>query len=167
MELLLPALGYFVWTLVAFLIVFFILKKFAWKPIISSLSEREKNIADSIATAEKVKLEMAQIKNENEVLMAKAREERSQLLKEAKELKDKIVNEAKEQAKVEASKILSDAQATIEQQKNAALTDVKNVIGNMVIEVTEKVIRRELASKTEQENYIRSLANELGTASRN
>lgn len=167
MELLLPALGYFVWTLVAFLIVFFILKKFAWKPIISSLSEREKNIADSIATAEKVKLEMAQMKNENEVLMAKAREERSQLLKEAKELKDKIVNEAKEQAKVEASKILSDAQATIEQQKNAALTEVKNVIGNMVIEVTEKVIRRELASNAEQENYIRSLANELGTASRN
>ncbi|MBL7768694.1 MAG: F0F1 ATP synthase subunit B [Flavipsychrobacter sp.] len=167
MELLLPALGYFVWTLVAFLIVFFILKKFAWKPIISSLSEREKNIADSIATAEKVKLEMAQMKNENEVLMAKAREERSQLLKEAKELKDKIVNEAKEQAKVEASKIMADAQATIEQQKNAALTDVKNVIGNMVIEVTEKVIRRELSSKSEQENYIRSLANELGTASRN
>jgi F-type H+-transporting ATPase subunit b len=167
MELLLPALGYFVWTLVAFLIVFFILKKFAWKPIISSLSEREKNIADSIATAEKVKLEMAQMKNENEVLMAKAREERSQLLKEAKELKDKIVNEAKEQAKVEASKIMADAQATIEQQKNAALTDVKNVVGNMVIEVTEKVIRRELSSKSEQENYIRSLANELGTASRN
>ena len=167
MELLLPALGYFVWTLVAFLIVFFILKKFAWKPIISSLSEREKNIADSIATAEKVKLEMAQMKSENEALMAKAREERSQLLKEAKELKDKIVNEAKEQAKVQASKILSDAQAAIEQQKNAALTDVKNVIGNMVIEVTEKVIRRELASKSEQENYIRSLANELGSASSN
>lgn len=167
MELLLPALGYFVWTLVAFLIVFFILKKFAWKPILSSLSEREKNIADSIATAEKVKLEMAQMKSENEALMASAREERSQLLKEAKELKDKIVNEAKEQAKTEAGKILADAQASIEQQKNAALTDVKNVIGNMVIEVTEKVIRRELASKGEQENYIRSLANELGTAARN
>lgn len=167
MELLLPALGYFVWTLVAFLIVFFILKKFAWKPIISSLSEREKNIADSIATAERVKLEMAQMKSENEALMAKAREERSQLLKEAKELKDKIVNEAKEQAKTEAGKILADAQASIEQQKNAALTDVKNAIGNMVIEVTEKVIRRELASKPEQENYIRSLANELGTSARN
>jgi F-type H+-transporting ATPase subunit b len=167
MELLLPALGYFVWTLVAFLIVFFILKKFAWKPILSSLSEREKNIADSIATAEKVKLEMAQMKSENEALMAKAREERSQMLKEAKELKDKIINEAKEQAKAEAGKILADAQASIEQQKNAALTDVKNVIGNMVIEVTEKVIRRELASKAEQENYIRTLANELGTASRN
>lgn len=162
-----PALGYFVWTLVAFLIVFFILKKFAWKPILSTLSEREKNIADSIAAAEKVKVEMAQMKSENEALMVKAREERSQMLKEAKELKDKIVNEAKEQAKVEAGKIMSDAQASIEQQKNAALTDVKNSIGNMVIEVTEKVIRRELASKSEQENYIRTLANDLGTIGKN
>lgn len=162
-----PALGYFVWTLVAFLIVFFILKKFAWKPILSTLSEREKNIADSIAAAEKVKVEMAQMKSENEALMVKAREERSQMLKEAKELKDKIVNEAKEQAKVEAGKIMTDAQASIEQQKNAALTEVKNSIGNMVIEVTEKVIRRELAGKPEQENYIRTLANDLGTIGKN
>src|SRR6187402_3141407 len=109
MELLLPALGYFVWTLVAFLIVFFILKKFAWKPILSTLNEREKNISDSIATAEKVKMEMAQIKNENEAMMQRAREERGVMLKEAKELKDKIVNEAKEQAKLEANKILVDA----------------------------------------------------------
>lgn len=145
MELLLPALGYFAWTLVAFLIVFFILKKFAWKPILNTLNEREKNIADSIATAEKVKIEMAQMKNDNEALMQQAREERAAMLKEAKEMKDKIVNEAKEQAKVEAGKILADAQATIEQQKNAALTDVKNSIGNMVIEVTEKVIRRVIA----------------------
>ena len=162
-----PALGYFVWTLVAFLIVFFILKKFAWKPILSTLSEREKNIADSIAAAEKVKVEMAQMKSENEALMAKAREERSQMLKEAKELKDKIVNEAKDQAKAEAGKIMADAQASLEQQKNAALTEVKNSIGNMVIEVTEKVIRRELSSKSEQENYIRTLANDLGTIGKN
>ena len=161
MELLLPALGYFVWTLVAFLIVFFILKKFAWKPILSALNEREKNISDSIATAERVKMEMAQMKNENEAMMQKAREERGVMLKEAKELKDKIVSEAKEQAKLEANKILVDAQASIEQQKNAALTDVKNSIGNMVIEVTEKVIRRELAGKAEQETYIRSLADDL------
>ena len=162
-----PALGYFVWTLVAFVIVFLILKKFAWKPILSSLSEREKNISDAIATAERVKVEMAQLKSENEALMQKAREERSEILKEAKEMKDKIVNEAKEQAKTEAAKILADAQASIEQQKNAALTDVKNSIGNMVIEVTEKVIRRELAGKAEQENYIRTLANELGAGARN
>ncbi|MCG7856093.1 F0F1 ATP synthase subunit B [Flavihumibacter sp.] len=167
MELLLPALGYFVWTLVAFLIVFFILKKFAWKPILTALSEREKNIADSIATAERVKVEMAQMKSENEALMQQAREERSQMMREAKEIRDRMINEAKDQAKLEAGKILTDAQASIEQQKNAALTDMKNSIGNMVIEVTEKVIRRELASKAEQENYIRTLANELGTTARN
>lgn len=167
MELLLPALGYFAWTLVAFLIVFFILKKFAWKPILNTLNEREKNIADSIATAEKVKIEMAQMKNDNEALMQQAREERAAMLKEAKEMKDKIVNEAKEQAKVEAGKIMADAQATIEQQKNAALTDVKNSIGNMVIEVTEKVIRRELAGKAEQENYIRALADDLTPGRKN
>lgn len=167
MELLLPALGYFAWTLVAFLIVFFILKKFAWKPILNTLNEREKNIADSIATAEKVKIEMAQMKNDNEALMQQAREERAAMLKEAKEMKDKIVNEAKEQAKVEAGKIMADAQATIEQQKNAALTDVKNSIGNMVIEVTEKVIRRELAGKAEQESYIRALADDLTPGRKN
>ncbi len=167
MELLLPALGYFVWTLVAFLIVFFILKKFAWKPILTALSEREKNIADSIATAERVKVEMAQMKSENEALMQQAREERSQMMREAKEIRDRMINEAKDQAKLEAGKILTDAQASIEQQKNAALTDMKNSIGNMVIEVTEKVIRRELASKAEQESYIRTLANELGTTARN
>jgi F-type H+-transporting ATPase subunit b len=167
MELLLPALGYFVWTLVAFLIVFFILKKFAWKPILTTLNEREKNIADSIATAERVKVEMAQLKNDNESLMQKAREERAMMMKEAKEMKDKIVSEAKEQAKIEANKILIDAQASIEQQKNAALVDVKNSIGNMVIEVTEKVIRRELSQKAEQENYIRSLSNDLVKGSKN
>jgi F-type H+-transporting ATPase subunit b len=167
MELLLPALGYFVWTLVAFLIVFFILKKFAWKPILTTLNEREKNIADSIATAERVKVEMAQLKNDNESLMQKAREERAMMMKEAKEMKDKIVGEAKEQAKIEANKILIDAQASIEQQKNAALVDVKNSIGNMVIEVTEKVIRRELGQKAEQENYIRSLSNDLVKGSKN
>jgi F-type H+-transporting ATPase subunit b len=167
MELLLPALGYFVWTLIAFLIVFFILKKFAWKPILKTLGEREKNIADSIATAEKVKIEMAQMKSENEAMMQVAREERAQMLKEAKELKDKIVNEAKDQAKLEANKIIIEAQVTIEQQKNAALTDVKNSIGSMVIEVTEKVIRRELAGKAEQETYIRSLANDLSQSGNN
>ncbi len=161
MELLMPALGYFVWTLIAFVIVFLVLRKFAWKPILSTLSDREKNIADAIATAERVKQEMAELKNENEALMQKAREERAIMLKEAKETRDKLVNEAKDQARVEANRILSDAQASIEQQKNAALMEVKNSIGNMVIEVTEKVIRRELSSKAEQEQYIRALANEL------
>lgn len=161
MDLLTPSFGLLIWTLLAFLIVFFILKKFAWKPILSSLKERETTIADSIATAERVKAEMSQLKSENEALLAKAREERAQLLKEARDTKDRIISEAKEQAKVEANKIVLDAQAAIQQQKMAALTDVKNQVGTLVIEVAEKVLRRELGNKAEQESYIRQLADEV------
>jgi len=161
MDLLTPDLGLFIWNLLAFLILFFILKKTAWKPILKSLNEREKGISDSLATAEKVKAEMAQLKSENEALLAKAREERAALLKEARDTKDKIINEAKDQAKLEAGKIITDARAAIEQQKMAAITEVKNQVGNLVIEVSEKILRRELSDKSEQEKYIKELANEV------
>ena len=161
MDLLTPDLGLFLWNLLAFLILFFILKKTAWKPILKSLNEREQGIADSLATAERVKAEMAQLKNENEALLAKAREERALMLKEARETKEKIINEAKEQAKLEAGKVITDAQAAIETQKMAALTEVKNQVGTLVVEVAEKILRRELANKAEQEKYIRQLSNEV------
>ena len=161
MDLLTPDLGLFVWNLLAFVILYVILRKTAWKPILKSLKEREQGISDSLASAEKVKAEMAQLKSENEALLAKAREERALLLKEARETRDKIVNEAKDQAKQEASKIISDAQAAIESQKMAALTEVKNQVGNLVIEVAEKILRRELSDKTQQEQYIRQLSNEV------
>ncbi|MFT3682856.1 MAG: F0F1 ATP synthase subunit B [Ferruginibacter sp.] len=160
MQLLTPDLGLLVWTLIAFLVVFFLLKKLAWPAIIKGLHDREQNIANSIATAEKVKTEMAQLKNENEALLAQAREERAVMLKEAKETKDKIINDAKEEAKTQASKIIAEAQATINNQKMAALIDMKNQVGNLVIEVSEKVLRRELANKADQETYIRQLADD-------
>jgi F-type H+-transporting ATPase subunit b len=161
MELLLPKLGLLAWTLLAFLIVFFILKKMAWPAIIKGLKDRENSIAESLATAEKVKEEMAQMKSENEALLAKAREERAQLLKEARETKDKIINEAKDQAKEEANKIILEAQAAISAQKMAALTDVKNQVGKLVIEVSEKVLRKELGNKEAQEAHIKGLVNEV------
>jgi F-type H+-transporting ATPase subunit b len=161
MDLLTPSFGLLIWTLLAFVIVFLILRKFAWGPILSALGEREKTIADSLATAERVKTEMALLKSENEALLAKAREERSAMLKEAKETRDRIVNEAKEQAKQEASKILADANAALQNQKMAVLTDVKNQIGNMVIDISEKVIRRSLDNRSEQESYIRQLADDV------
>ena len=157
MDLLKPSFGLLIWTLLAFLIVFFILKKFAWPAIVKGLKDREQSIADSLATAERVRAEMAQLKNENEALLALAREERSKLLKEARETKDKIINDAKEQAKTEASKIISEAQAAIETQKMAAITDVKNQVGKLVIEVSEKVLRRELSSKEAQETHVKEL----------
>lgn len=161
MDLLTPDLGLFIWNIVIFLLLLIILRKLAWKPILKSLNEREKGIADSLATAEKIKVEMAQMKSENEAILAKAREERAQLLKEARETKDKMINEAKEQAKLEAGKIIADAQAAIEQQKMAALTEVKNQVGTLVVEVAEKILRRQLENKSEQEKYIRQLSNEV------
>ncbi len=158
MDLLTPSFGLIIWTLIAFAVVFFLLKKYAWKPILNSLSEREKNISDSISSAERVRGEMANLKSENEELLAKAREERAIMMREAKETRDKIIMEAKEQARQEMNKIVADAQSTINQQKMAALTDLKNQVGNLVLEVSEKILRRELSNKEEQEKYIHQLS---------
>jgi F-type H+-transporting ATPase subunit b len=161
MRLLTPEIGLLIWTLLAFLVVFFILKSKAWPAIIKGLRDRENSISESLATAERVKAEMAQLQSENEALLAKAREERAQLLKEARETKDKIIAEAKEQAKTEANKIVTEAQAAINAQKMAALTDVKNQVGKLVIEVSEKVLRKELTGKDAQEAHIKGLVDEV------
>jgi F-type H+-transporting ATPase subunit b len=152
-----PDLGLVIWMTFTFFIVMFLLAKYAWKPILKAVQTRENNIEEAISKAEKVSAEMAQMQNENEQLLAKAREERAVMLKEAKETKDKIIGEAKEQAKVEANKIITDAQAAIQAQKMAALTDVKNQVGTLVIEVSEKILRRELNNKGEHESYIKQL----------
>ena len=156
-----PSLGLLFWNVLAFAIAFFILKKFAWPAITKGLNDRESKITDSIATAERIKVEMAQMKNDNEVILSKAREERATMLKEAKDIRDKLVAEAKDEAKSAAAKIIAEAHASINQQKMAALTDIKNQVGNLVIEVSEKVLRRELNNKAEQENYIKTLAQEV------
>ena len=161
MDLLTPELGLFFWTLTAFLIVFFILRKFAWKPILNMLGEREKGIADSIAAADRVKAEMGQLQAENEKIMTQAREESSKLMKEARETRDRIVNEAKDLAKTEANKILVDAQQQIQQQKMAALAEVKNEIGNLAVEVAEKILRTQLAQGEAQNNYADMLAQDI------
>lgn len=157
MKLLTPEFGLLIWTLVAFLVVFFILKKMAWPAIIKGLRDRENTITESLATAQKVKEEMALMKSENEALLASAREERATMLKEARETKEKMISEAKELAKTEANKIILEAQAAIETQKMSAMIDVKNQVGKLVIEVSEKVLRKELGSKEAQEAHIKGL----------
>ena len=159
--LLKPEFGLLIWTLISFLIVFFILKKFAWPAIVKGLKDREQSIADSLATAERVKAEMAQMKSEHEALLVQAREERAQMLKEARETKEKIINDSKDAAKAEGAKIMAETLAAIEAQKMGAITDVKNQVGKMVIEVSEKILRRELENKEAQEAYIRGLVNEI------
>ncbi len=156
-----PGLGLVVWMTLAFGIVMYVLAKYAWKPILAAIKTREDNIQSAISKAEKVTAEMANLQSENENLLAKAREERAAMLKDARDTKDKIVNEAKEQAKVEANKIMIEAQAAIQAQKMAALTDVKNQVGALVIEVSEKILKRELNNKAEHENYIKQLTDSV------
>lgn len=156
-----PDLGLVIWMTLTFFIVLFVLAKYAWKPILKAVKTREDNIENAISQAAKVYAEMAQLKNDNEALLTKAREERATMLKEAKDIKDKMITDAKVLAKAEANKIIVDAQAAINYQKMAALTDIKNQVGNLVIEVSEKVLRKELGNKAEQENFIKQLAGEV------
>jgi F-type H+-transporting ATPase subunit b len=161
MKLLTPEFGLLIWTLVAFLVVFFILKKMAWPAIIKGLRDRENSITESLATAQKVKEEMALMKSENEALLASAREERAKMIKEARETKEKMISDAKEMAKTEANKIITEAHIAIEAQKMAAMIDVKNQVGKLVIEVSEKVLRKELANKDAQEAHITGLVDSV------
>ena len=156
--LVLPDIGLVFWNTVAFLGLLVVLGKFAWKPMLKAISDREKGIEDSLAKADKMKADLTAMQNENETLLAKAREERATLIKEAKEASEKMIAEAKDKAKSEYERIVADAQVAITQQKNAALTEVKNQVGSLVVEVAEKVLRKELSNKAEQETYIKQLA---------
>ena len=156
-----PDLGLVIWMTLTFFIVLFVLAKYAWKPILKAVKTREDNIDNAISQAAKVQAEMAQLKNDNEAVLTKARDERATMLKEATDIKDKMITDAKDLAKAEANKIIVDAQAAIHYQKMAALTDIKNQVGNLVIEVSEKVLRKELSNKAEQENFIKQLAGEV------
>lgn len=161
MDLLTPEFGLFFWTLIAFLAVFFILRKYAWGPILTSLNERETGIAEAIASADKVKAEMAQMQNESEKLMQQAREERATIIREARQEHDNIINKAKEETKAVTDKMLTEARQQIEQQKMAALTEVKNEIGKLSLEVAEKVLRKELAAPESQDAYAKQLVEEI------
>ena len=159
--LVLPDIGLVFWNTIAFLLLLIVLGKFAWKPMLKAINERESGIEEALLKADKMKAEITAMQNENEALLAKAREERATIIKEAKEASEKMVNEAKDKAKSEYERIISDAQAAIAQQKNAAMVDVKNQVGALVINVAEKVLRKELSNKADQESYIKQIAEEV------
>lgn len=156
-----PEPGMLFWTTLIFLLFWFLIGKFAFKPIGDALKNRENTIQSALDEAKKTKIEMEQLKAENDKILAQAREERAQMLKEAKETKDSIISEAKGKAKDEAQKIVAGAMNEIENQKKAALTEVKNMAGLMAIEIAEKVMRKELKGNAEQESYVKSLVNEI------
>lgn len=153
-----PEPGLLIWTTLIFLLFWGMMGKFAFKPIQNALKEREQDIQHSLDAAKKAKEEITSLQSHNENLLKQAAEERAAILKEAKEIKDKMINDAKTEASAQAAKIIADANASIHHQKMAALTDIKNQVGSMVVEISEKILRKELSDKANQEKYITQLA---------
>lgn len=151
-----PDIGLIFWTTITFLILLVVLRKFAWKPILGAVKDREASIKDSLASAEKARDEMERLQSNNEKILQEARQERDKLLKEAREIRDKIVNEAKDQASEQAEQIISSAKDQIHNQKMAAITELKNQVGEMSIEIAELILRSELANKEKQEELVES-----------
>lgn len=156
-----PNIGLIFWTTVIFGIFWFLMSRFAFKPIAKALSDRESFIQDSLDQAKKAKEEMAAMKAQNEDILAQARTEQAKILKEAKEAKDTIIKDAKVKAKEEANKIVESARQEIENQKMAAMLDVKNQAGMLALQIAEKVIKKELKGNGEQEAFANSLVDEI------
>ena len=145
------------WATVAFLLVLFILKKYAWGPILKSLDERSQGIENALNEAQKAKVEMSKLQAGNEQLLRDARDERDQLLKEAKAMKESIVGEAKNKAIEESNRIVTAARAEIENQKKAAITELKNQVALLSVEIAEKILKRELSDENKQKDLIGDL----------
>ena len=161
MELVKPDFGLVFWMTVSFLIVVFLMRKFAWGPILSSLKERETSIQDALNSAKKAKEEVANMKAENERILQEARNERDIMLKEAREAKDAIVNEARSKATVEADRLLNIARESIQNEKMAAITELKNQVATLSIGIAEKVIRLQLANDDKQKALVQDLLKEV------
>ncbi|PHQ61122.1 MAG: ATP synthase F0 subunit B [Maribacter sp.] len=153
--------GLFVWQVVLFLAVLFLLKKFAWKPILDAVNDREDGIKEALAAAEDAKKEMQNVTADSEKLLKEARADREAMLKEAREIKDKIVTDSKEQAKIEGDKMIKQAQATIESEKKAAIADIKNVVAELSVEIAEKVIKEQLSNKDKQLKLVEDMLGDI------
>ena len=150
MDLITPSVGLIFWTAVVFIILLVLLRSLAWKPILSAVKEREQSIEDALNAAKKAKEEMALLNAQNEKIMKEARAERDAILKEAREMKENIINEAKNAAAVEGNKLIENAKTAIQNEKSAAMADIKNQVGQLSIEIAEKILTKELADKSAQ-----------------
>lgn len=161
MDLLTPGSGLIIWQAIIFLLLFVLLSKFAWKPIIGSLKEREESIQNALDTADKARAEMAKLTADNESLLKQAREERDKMLKEAREVANRLKDEAQSDAKKAADKIITDARAAINVEKEAALRDVRTQVAMFSLEVAEKLMKKNLSSDKEQKGLIEGYIKDL------
>jgi F-type H+-transporting ATPase subunit b len=156
-----PDYGTIFWMLIIFGIVLFVLKKFAWGPILKALKDREKSISDALNSAEKARKDVAGLKASNDQIIAEARKEKDHILKEARDIKDKIVAEARNQANLEAQKSIENARQQIEAEKTAAINDIKKQVAELSVMIAEKVIRKELENSKDQDKLVQDMLNDL------
>ena len=154
MELVTPEIGLIFWTTIVFLILLIVLKKYAWNPILSAVDERNKSIEEALKAADKAKNEMQALNTDNERILMEAKKERDALLKEGREIKDNIIAEAKDKAKVEADKILTTANEQINNEKMKAITELKNQVAEISIDIAEKILKSELSDTNKQKELI-------------
>jgi F-type H+-transporting ATPase subunit b len=161
MDLVLPGLGLTFWMVLVFGMLLFLLKKFAWKPILTALHERENSIDQALKSAEYAREQMAKLNSDNEALYEQAREERDQILKEAKEMKDNIISEAKKSAEDEGKRIILRATEEINKQKQSAINELKGQVASLSVSIAEKLISNQLSNNEEQQAIIAKQVNNL------
>ncbi|MEY2738789.1 MAG: hypothetical protein RL259_698 [Bacteroidota bacterium] len=157
-------LGLFFWLLVIFVGLVFLMKKFAWKPILDAVNEREEGIKNALLAAENAKKDMQNLKADNEKLLAEARAERDLMIKEAREIKEKMIADAKSEAQAQGEKMIDQAKASIESEKNAAMAELKNQVSTLSLEIAEKLLQDELSNKESQTKLVEKM---LGDAKLN
>lgn len=161
MELVKPSIGLIFWMIVSFSIILFLLKKFAWKPILGMIKERETSIENALAAAENAKEEMKALQSNNERILAEARNERDQLLKDAREIREKMISDAKGIAAKEGERMLTVARENIQNEKMAAITELKNQVATLSIEIAEKILKSELSSDEKQKTLVNTLLKDV------
>lgn len=161
MELLTPSPGLIIWQLIIFVLLFLLLTVLAWKPIIASLKEREKSIQDALDTADRARLEMAQLKSDNEKLLKEAREERDRILREGREVSSRMKEDAQHEAKKSADRIIDDARAAINIEKQAALKEIKVQVSMFSLQIAEKLMKKNLATDKEQKDLVEGYIKDL------
>ena len=161
MELVNPGIGLIFWMALSFGLLLFILGKFVWPPIMRALHEREKSIELALHEAEKAREEMKQLMFTNEQMMLEAKNERDKLIGEARKIRESLIEEARVKAGEEASRMIENARERIHFEKMAAITDLKNQVGVISIQIAEKVLRKELSGNTAQEAFVNDLVKEI------
>ncbi|MEI7676013.1 MAG: F0F1 ATP synthase subunit B [Bacteroidales bacterium] len=161
MELVMPEFGLLFWMLISFSLLLFILKKFAWKPILKALSDRENSIDEALKSAQEAKNEMVKLHADNQQILMEAMRERDKMMKEASEMKEAIVSEAKNKAIIEAEKVIENARISIEREKMAAIDEMKNVIAVFSIDIAEKILKEKLTDDKQQKELVKKYVDQI------